>query len=293
VSITITQTSIRALSTEAPVSSRIAGTDHERVEFLRCGSVTTLEWSVARPEVSLMWVRDKGGNARFTLAGRQSDSITPGRANFWFFPEGSDAHGELTGKGAYDCAGVFVDPSFLPSTVKDSLAEPIAGFSHDALGRAFDALAGELAEPDGALPLFTEGWAMQALAYVARTSKTTQQSGTVTSSGLAPWQLRRAQEMFRSDLSENLSLNSVAQACKLSVSHFAHAFKGSTGIPPHKWVMATRIEMARGLLTNSATPLAEIAGMCGFADQSHFSRVFAHMMGTSPGAWRREIGFKG
>ena len=49
-------------------------------------------------------------------------------ANFWFFPEGVGAEGELTGKGAYDCAGVFVDPAFLPSTVKQSLAEPIAGF---------------------------------------------------------------------------------------------------------------------------------------------------------------------
>jgi AraC family transcriptional regulator len=283
----MTQTSIRALSTDALISARIAATDHVRVEFLRCGSATTLQWNVTRPEVSLMWVRDKGSNAKFTLAGRQSDSIAPGRANFWFFPEGVDAHGELTGKGAYDCAGVFVDPSFLPSTVKDSLAEPIAGFSHDALGRAFDELAGELTEAGEVLPLFTDGWAMQALAYVAR-AKTVQPNRAATSSGLAPWQLRRAQEMFRSDLSENLSLNNVAQACKLSVSHFARAFKASTGIPPHQWVMAARIEMARGLLTSSPTPLVEIAGMCGFADQSHFSRVFARMMGTSPGAWRRE-----
>jgi transcriptional regulator GlxA family with amidase domain len=52
--------------------------------------------------------------------------------------------------------------------------------------------------------------------------------------------------------------------------------------------MATRIDMARSLLTNPATPLVEIAGICGFADQSHFSRVFARTMGTSPGAWRRE-----
>ena len=235
-----------------------------------------------------MWVRDRGSDARFTLAGRQSDSIIRGRANLWFFPEGSDAHGELTGRGAYDCAGVFVDPAFLPSVVRDSLAKPIVGFSHDALGRAFDTLAGELTEPDEILPLFTEGWALQALAYVARASKTTQPSCTVQSSGLAPWQLRRAQDMFRSDLSDNLPLNSVAQACRLSVSHFARAFKASTGLPPHQWVMAMRIEMARGILTNSDTPLVEIAGMCGFADQSHFSRVFARIMGTSPGAWRRE-----
>lgn len=287
-SISMTQTNIRALSAEALISSRIASTDHVRVELIRCTSPTTLKWSVARPEVSLMWVRDRGSDARFTLAGRPSDSITRGRANLWFFPEGSDAHGELTGKGAYDCAGVFVDPSFLPSTVKDSLATPIVGFSHDALGRAFDTLAGELTETDEVLPLFTEGWALQALAYVARASRTIKASCIGTSSGLAPWQLRRAQDMFRSDLSDNLSLSSVAQACRLSVSHFARAFKGSTGLPPHQWVLATRIEMARGLLISSDTPLVEIAGMCGFADQSHFSRVFARIMGTSPGAWRRQ-----
>src|ERR1700722_6445211 len=153
----MTHTSIRALSSQALISSRVTSTDHVRVELLRCSSPTTLEWSVAQPEVSLMWVRDKGSDARFTWAGRQSDSTTLGRANLWFFPAGSDAHGELTGEGAYDCAGVFVDPSFLPSTVKDSLAKPIAGFSHDALGRAFDMLAGELTEPDEILPLFTEG----------------------------------------------------------------------------------------------------------------------------------------
>ena len=113
VSLTLSQSSIRALSTDALISSRIASTDHVRVEFLRCGSDATLEWSVPRPEVSLMWVRDKGSNARITLAGRQPDIVAPGRANFWFFPEGVDAQGELTGKGAYDCAGVFVDPQFL------------------------------------------------------------------------------------------------------------------------------------------------------------------------------------
>ena len=279
---------IRPVSNDDAVSTKVACTDNVRVEFLRCRTEATVQWSVGRPEVSLMWVRDKGSNPRMTLAGRQADIIAPGRARFWFFPDGVGAEGELTGRGAYDCAGVFVDPSFLPSTVKQVLAEPIAGFTHDALGRAFDELGQELAEPDGVLPLFTEGWAMQALAYVARASRSVDPVKLPTRSGLAPWQLRRAKEMFRADLSANLSLQRVAEACKLSVSHFSRAFKVSTGVPPHKWLLTTRIERARDILVESATPLVEVADMCGFADQSHFSRVFARAMGASPGAWRRE-----
>ncbi len=37
-------------------------------------------------------------------------------------------------------------------------------------------------------------------------------------------------------------------------------------------------------------PLADIAAACGFADQSHFTRVFARSMGTPPGSWRRGEG---
>ena len=282
------QSAFRPLSNDQTISSRVACTESVRVEFLRCGTDATVRWSIACPEVSLMWVRDKGSNARVTMAGRHADTIAPGRANFWFFPEGVGAEGEVTGKGAYDCAGIFVDPSFLPLAARQSLAEPITGFSCNELGRAFNELMEEMAEPDEVLPLIAEGRAMQALAYVARRSRPREHHRTMTCSGLASWQLRRAKDIFREDLSENLPLQRVAEACKLSVGHFARAFKASTGVPPHQWVMSKRIEMARDLLVGSQTPLVDVAGTCGFADQSHFSRVFARIMGVSPGAWRRE-----
>lgn len=278
---------IWALEGEAQIIARTERTENVRIEFLCCRSQTTLQWRVTRPHVSLMWVRDKGGNARMTMAGQESDSIAPGRAKFWFLPEGAGAEGELTGRGAYDCGGVFVEPSFLPAAVKQALAEPIAGFSHDALGRAFDEMARELTAADELLPIFTEGWAMQALAYVARATMERRLRRATTGSGLAPWQLRRAKDIILADLSESLPMSLIAAACKLSISHFARAFKASTGLPPHQWLMTARIERARALLAESSTPLAEVAGMCGFADQSHFSRVFARVMGTSPGAWQR------
>jgi AraC family transcriptional regulator len=123
---------------------------------------------------------------------------------------------------------------------------------------------------------------------VVRASRKSAPRHSIPQSGLAPWQLRRAKEMLRGDLSENQSLPSVARACKLSVSHFSRAFKASTGVPPHQWLVTARIEMARELLIRTPTPLVEVAGICGFADQSHFTRIFSRVIGSSPRVWRRE-----
>jgi transcriptional regulator GlxA family with amidase domain len=183
---------------------------------------------------------------------------------------------------------VFVEPAFLPLVAKRALAAPVTGFPHDGLARAFDDLGEELAITDDVLPLFTEGWAMQALAYVARASRMPERRGAPVCGGLAPWQLRRAKEMLQATFSEDVSLQSVAEACRLSVSHFARAFKASAGVSPYQWSISARIERARDLLAHSVMPVVGIARTCGFADQSHFSGTFVRLVGTSPGAWRRE-----
>jgi len=282
------QGSISSTRDDESVRSRVTSTANVRVEFLRCPIETTIQWRAGQSEVSLMWVRGKDTHARAMAGGRQNGRIAPGRVQLWFFPEGIGAEGQLTGKGAYDCAGIFVDPAFLPVAAKQALADPITDFSDAGLARAFDDLVEELTAPDELLPLFTDGWAMQALSYVARASRKPAERVTPSATGLAPWQLRRAKEMIQANLSDHISLQSMAAACRLSISHFARAFKASTGVPPHQWLIGARIETARDLLVSSSTPLVEIAGICGFADQSHFSRVFARATGASPGAWRRE-----
>jgi AraC family transcriptional regulator len=105
--------------------------------------------------------------------------------------------------------------------------------------------------------------------------------------GLAPWQERRAKELMSTHLGREISLAFVAGECGLSVSHFARSFKQCTGKPPHRWLLENRVEKAKELLINAELPLAEIALECGFSDQSHFTRVFSRIAGTSPGTWQR------
>ena len=106
-------------------------------------------------------------------------------------------------------------------------------------------------------------------------------------SGLALWQLNRAKEMMEGRLDDQTSLRELAAACGLSVSHFARAFRISTGLPPHRWLLRRRVDRATDLLRGADLSLTEVALACGFADQSHFTRVFAQATGESPGLWRR------
>ncbi len=105
--------------------------------------------------------------------------------------------------------------------------------------------------------------------------------------GLAPWQERRAKEFVDANLDGNISVMLLATACGLSCKHFSRAFRQSTGLAPHQWLLQRRIDKAKQLLRVADVPLTEVALACGFADQSHFTRVFTRWIGVSPGQWRR------
>jgi len=92
-----------------------------------------------------------------------------------------------------------------------------------------------------------------------------------------------------SDLGGTLSLQEIAAEFGLSVSHFSRAFRISTGLPPHQWLLRQRVKVAKQLMTVRNLPLSEIAISAGFANQSHFTRVFSASVGVSPAAWRREV----
>lgn len=144
-----------------------------------------------------------------------------------------------------------------------------------------------LEHPEEASPLFVDHLALALGAHIAHTYGGTRSAATPPCSGLAPWQERRAKEFIDAHLTGDVSLARLAGECELSLSHFARSFRQSTGLTPHRWLLERRIEKSKSLLLDFALPLADIALACGFADQSHFTRVFSRMTGSSPGVWRR------
>jgi len=105
--------------------------------------------------------------------------------------------------------------------------------------------------------------------------------------GLTPLQERRAKEFLAANLTGDLALADVAGQCGLSASQFSKAFRKSVGMPPHRWLIQQRIARAKSLLRREDATLAEIALMCGFSSQSHFTHAFTSWTGFSPAAWRR------
>lgn len=106
---------------------------------------------------------------------------------------------------------------------------------------------------------------------------------------IAPWRLRDACDWMMGRLDQPLSIAEIAAQIDMTPGYFARAFRQATGEPPHRWLMRKRIERAKALLRTPGLSLAEIASVCGFADQSHLTRVFGRIAGATPARFRQRL----
>ena len=190
---------------------------------------------------------------------------------------------------------------YLPRSALDGIAEqagaPRVGELPSQLGDGHDdpvirhiggGILQALRRPAETNRLFIDYTMLAFTAHVAQTYGGLRTIRTLARGGLAPWQVKRACERLDADLGGTLSLQQVAAEFGRSVSHFSRAFRISTGLPPHQWLLRQRVKAAQQLMSVRDLPLAEIAVSAGFANQSHFTRVFSAVVGMSPGVWRRE-----
>jgi len=98
--------------------------------------------------------------------------------------------------------------------------------------------------------------------------------------------LRRAERYIWDNYSRKLSLDEIAKASGLSAPYFCSIFKEEMGENLSRYLNRLRVEKAASLLTDSGKTLHEIALLCGFEDQSWFSKIFKSFSGLSPGKYR-------
>jgi AraC family transcriptional regulator len=106
---------------------------------------------------------------------------------------------------------------------------------------------------------------------------------------LAPWQVARVTEYLQDHLADDVGLDELAALVGLSVYHFCRAFKVSTGLPPHRWRLARRMERAQELLTATALDITSIGAAVGYEDSAHFSNAFRRVVGCSPTVFRQQV----
>lgn len=114
------------------------------------------------------------------------------------------------------------------------------------------------------------------------------QARPTTAKPLEPARLKRVIDYIDANLEDLIAMPDLARVACLSQHHFARVFRAAMNMSPHAYVTHRRIERAQHLLIRTDTPLVQVALMCGFGTQAHFSTVFKKHIGMPPKRFRME-----
>jgi AraC-like DNA-binding protein/ligand-binding sensor protein len=98
--------------------------------------------------------------------------------------------------------------------------------------------------------------------------------------------LRKAERYILENYTRKLSLQEVADKSGLSAPYFSTVFKEEMGENLSSYLNRLRVDRASALLADTDLSLSDIAGSCGFEDQSWFSKIYKNYTGMSPGKYR-------
>ena len=163
------------------------------------------------------------------------------------------------------------------STVPDS---PVGGDGADLTWLAIR-LYREFKAPHAYSHLGIEGLVMTMLAELTRTH--------VKDEKRPPRWLVQAVDLLHEEFDRNLTINRVATEVGVHPFHLSKVFKQFHHQTIGEYVKILKVKFACQKLFDPQTELASVALAAGFADQSHFTRVFKQMTGMTPGAFRAAI----
>ncbi len=195
-----------------------------------------------------------------------------------FLPAG-EIHEDVIETGLR-CLHIKAEASVLEKLDRQSIvprrSAEISGLAATWLGNR---LYAEFSREDSASSIAVEGLVLEILAELARTE-------TKPQPAFVPNWLKHATDIVESRFLERLSLAEIASEVGVHYVHLSRQFHKYNRCTIGDLIRRRRVQHASHLLAHSRTPLAEIALICGFSDQSHLSFLFKRYMGLSPSKFR-------
>lgn len=89
----------------------------------------------------------------------------------------------------------------------------------------------------------------------------------------------------------DFQMDSLAQMCCMSSTHFRRTFSSVMNTSPLEYLIKIRIEKASLLLRTTDMPILNISEEVGFHSLSSFNRHFINIVGETPRDWRKKMSF--
>ena len=97
-------------------------------------------------------------------------------------------------------------------------------------------------------------------------------------------------EYIKANFQRRMTLEQIAASTYLSKTYLSSLFKKETGYSISEYINIVRIERSKSLLLEENISIIDIANLCGFEDQSYFTKVFKHIVGITPKKYRENRG---
>ena len=221
---------------------------------------------------------EDGRDREYALVANQGFLICPGQINTYIASEDQPwkyAWVEFDGLRAEECL----------SNAGLSRSQPIYQPVNTAQGEKLRDQILYISDHSSASPLHLTGQLYLLLDQLIESSSTRKEKGGKQS---RDFYIQEAVSYIRQNYQRNLTVEEVADFCKLNRNYFSRRFKEVIGCTPQEFLIKLRLTTAAELMSSTNDPIKVIAFRCGYPNQLHFSQAFKRFYGLPPREWRQQ-----